>query len=280
VKKIALLFVCLLCLALAPGGALAANETDWGTNSITADGIGVPPAAVATPAQAKALARRAAIMDAYRNLADYVQGVQIDAETTMRDAIIESDVVKSKVSGVVKGAVVVEEHANNDGSYSVTVKMPIFGSGNSLASAVFQEDKKQPPVPFPQPMAAPPSAPPAGVMVSAAAPGLQQYSGVVVDCRGLGLLPVMSPVIYDSNKRPIYGHENLDTGKVISLGMADYESDINNHRRAGDNPLIIKAHSLEGHSANPILSPTDADYMLYENNKSHFLENLAVVFVV
>lgn len=91
----------------------------------------------------------------------------------------------------------------------------------------------------------------------------------------------MSPVIYDSNNRPIYGYKNLDYNKVIQLGMADYENDINRYARAGNNPLIVKAVSIQGHhKGNPVISLTDADVILSENNKSHFMENLAVVFVI
>jgi hypothetical protein len=105
------------------------------------------------------------------------------------------------------------------------------------------------------------------------------YTGLVVDCRELDLSPVMSPVIYDENMRPIYGYDNLDYQKVISLGMADYEKDAANFRRAGGNPLVVKAIALDGHGANPVISEADANYVLAENAKAHFLDNLAVVFL-
>lgn len=62
-------------------------------------------------ARGTALARRAAVVDAYRQLAETIKGVQIDAETSMRDLAIESDIVNTKIKALVKGARIVEETA-------------------------------------------------------------------------------------------------------------------------------------------------------------------------
>ena len=84
---------------------------------VEAWGVGLPPENVSA-ARGTALARRAAVVDAYRQLAEIIKGVQVDAETTMRDLAIESDIVNTKISALVKGARIVEETANDDGSYT------------------------------------------------------------------------------------------------------------------------------------------------------------------
>ena len=105
------------------------------------------------------------------------------------------------------------------------------------------------------------------------------YTGLVVDCRGLGLNPVMSPVIKNDNGNPIYGYKNLDIEKVISQGMATYTYDINNVPRAGTNPLVVKAVRLDNHNSNPVLSLPDANRVLIENGATGFLDRTNVVFV-
>ena len=105
------------------------------------------------------------------------------------------------------------------------------------------------------------------------------FTGLVVDCRGLGLKPVMSPVIKNAEGTPIYGHKNLDYDKVVAQGMAAYTTDPEKLPRAGSNPLVVKAVSLDNHNGNPVISVADANRVLLENGKSAFLDNLQVVFL-
>ena len=102
---------------------------------------------------------------------------------------------------------------------------------------------------------------------------------MIIDCRGLGLKPVMSPVIKNDQGQAIYGHRNLDPDKVIEYGMAGYAYNLNDASRAGSNPLVIKALRVENHNSNPIISTADANRLLIENKASGFLESLSVVFV-
>jgi len=57
-----------------------------------------------SPAQNKLLAKRAAEADAYRKLAETINGVQINSSTTVRDFVTESDEIRSGIDTVVRGA--------------------------------------------------------------------------------------------------------------------------------------------------------------------------------
>ena len=105
------------------------------------------------------------------------------------------------------------------------------------------------------------------------------YTGLIVDCRGLELQPVMSPVVKNTNGTRIYGHKNLDIDRVIREGMADYIDDTANVDRAGTNPLVVKAVSVENFNSNPVLSIPDANRVLIENYATKFLSDLKVVFL-
>ncbi|MBR4152434.1 MAG: LPP20 family lipoprotein [Selenomonadaceae bacterium] len=105
------------------------------------------------------------------------------------------------------------------------------------------------------------------------------YTGLIVDCRGLGLEPVMSPVIKNINGTKIYGHKNLDIDRVIREGMADYSSDVDNVSRAGDNPIVVKAVSLDNFNSNPVVAIPDSNRILIENHATQFLKDLRVVFL-
>ena len=105
------------------------------------------------------------------------------------------------------------------------------------------------------------------------------YTGLIVDCRGLDLQPVMSPVIKNSNGTKIYGHKNLDIDKVISMGMADYVDDTEHVARAGENPLVVKAVAVENFNSNPVLAIPDSNRVLIENYATKFLKEMKVVFL-
>ena len=105
------------------------------------------------------------------------------------------------------------------------------------------------------------------------------YTGLVVDCRGLELQPVMSPVIQNSNGTKIYGHKNLDIDRIIREGMADYVDDVENVDRAGKNPLVVKAVALENFNSNPVVAIPDSNRILIENHATKFLKDLKVVFL-
>lgn len=246
---------------------------------VEAWGVGLSP--VNMPAErGAALALRAATVDAYRQLAEIIKGVQVDSETTMRDLSVESDVVTAKVEALVQGARVVEKVVNKDGSYSVKVAVPLYGV-KSVAAVVIPEANKDL-LPQETPEISEDYTPAPEVKAQAAS-----YTGVVVDAAGLGLEGTFSPVIYDVNGRAIYGMRNIDKDFAISKGMVEYYNDLQTatvHSRAGSNPLVVKAVSVRGggNSVNPVnvvVSVEDGDKILYANEKSGMLENKAVVFV-
>ena len=246
---------------------------------VEAWGVGLPPANMPA-ARGNALARRAAIVDAYRQLAETIQGVQVDSETTVRDLAVESDVISTKISALVKGARIIEERAEEDGSYSVRMAIPLYGV-KSVAAVAIPEAKKDI-LPEAEPQISEDFVPAPEVKAEAAS-----YTGVIVDAAGLGLEGTFSPVIYDVNGRAIYGMRNIDKDFAISKGMVEYASDLQaaaSGSRAGANPLVVKAVSVRGggNSVNPVnvvVSVEDGDKILYANEKSSMLDNKAVVFV-
>lgn len=287
-KSLLLALLMLSSLFFGMTGALAAtSNTDWADGTITMEGYGAAPDNARSAGQARIMARRAAVVDAYRNLGEYVEGVRIDSETTVQNMVVSDDRIRSRVSAVIKGAKVVSEQANADGSYTVVVRIPTYGKSDSLASAVLPSWNTVESFPTTYPSVYP-STPSDDWQGSSAAPAPTysnnkargNYTGLIVDCRGLGLQSVMSPTIRNSKNEPIYGYKNLDYNKVVEKGMAGYSKDgYSNLGRAGSRPLTVKAVRLDGHNSNPVLSLEDANRVLIENQASGFLNDCAVVFI-
>ena len=137
VKSIALAVLMLALTVCTVGTSEAAAKWDGG--SIRVVGLGIAPVDARGP-QAEALARRAALSDAYRQLAEQVNGVNVDAMTTVENLMLVNTTVRTHVSALIKGAAIVEEVQQRDGSYTVTIDLPVYGTG-SLASTVFAPNK-------------------------------------------------------------------------------------------------------------------------------------------
>ena len=121
VCKYLLLLVMTVLLTL-PGSVVKAEAVNWNDAKITVQGTGIAPPNAVNPAQARMLARRAAVVDGYRQLAEVVQGVNVDAETTVENMMVTSDVIKTKVNAMIKGARVVAEGVVPGGGYQVTME--------------------------------------------------------------------------------------------------------------------------------------------------------------
>ena len=255
----------------------AEAAAQWEQGAITAEGFGTPPMGT-YGSKASIMARRAAIVDAQRNLAEQVSGVQVDAETTVENFVISSDLVKTKVSALIKGAMVVEEQMMPDGAYRVVMSMPMYGS-QGLASAIMPAIRDNTP-----------PTPPPPVISATITTQIQMggtYTGVIVDAGGMGLKPSFSPVIYDTNGRAIYGVSNINYDQAISQGMVGYSASVSAAQalpRAGRSPLVVKAVQVRGgnNSTNPVnvvVSVDDGDRILAANAQSQMLMNGSVVFV-
>jgi len=132
--------LCLALLLIVPTLAYAGNAGDmmewmstsggvnWTSAKVMAMGVGIPPEAVKFQAKRNALACRAAKVDAQRNLLEMTKGVRIDSITLVKDAMVQSDLVRSSVSGLVqKGARIVRRDLQADGSCEVDLMIPLEG---------------------------------------------------------------------------------------------------------------------------------------------------------
>lgn len=250
------------------------------TETITADGYGVLPQNRPF-GQAKLMARRAAVVEAQRNLLETVKDVAIDSETNVEMSMTLNDTIHSEISGVIRGARVIdEEYIPEDGIYRVTMSVPMYGVG-SLGQVVFDNvigNNQKVPVPAPSP---------------AYNPSTQlngNYTGLVIRARGAGLVRTFCPAIYDTSGRAIYGVYNVDKKYAIDYGVVGYAQGPQGWdkvrmgtSRAGSNPLVVDIVEVRQRVANKcdvVISVEDADRILAENRYSHFLDNYAVMFEI
>ena len=123
-----------LCVAILWASALHADdvvekassgEINWTQGIIYANGYGTAKEGLSAP-QRRLLSRRAAVVDGQRNLLELTKGVRLTSMTKVVDQIVEGSTTATRIQGVIKGAVTVDEHYQND-IYTVTLAMPIGG---------------------------------------------------------------------------------------------------------------------------------------------------------
>ena len=112
----------------------ANGSINWSEGVIYAQGFGTSRQGL-SEAQRKLLARRAALVDAQRNLLEITKGVRLTSMTKVVDQIVEQSTMATRVQGVIKGAVPIKEHYQND-IFTVTMAMSI---GGELLYAVLPE---------------------------------------------------------------------------------------------------------------------------------------------
>ncbi len=95
----------------------------WGPVILRAKGSAIPPPNITNPAQARLMTLRAAKVEALRNLLEQAQGVTIISDSTIKDFVTKSDMIKSRVEAFIKGAWVSEERLLADGSYEVEMEI-------------------------------------------------------------------------------------------------------------------------------------------------------------
>lgn len=88
-------------------------------------GMGAPNPDAANTAARRQTAMEAAKYAAYKNIAEYLYGVKIDASTTVQDAMAKDSIIKAQVSAMVRGAEITKIEYLQDDSCIVTAKINI-----------------------------------------------------------------------------------------------------------------------------------------------------------
>lgn len=237
------------------GDPRASPGVQWGTQVIRAVGAGAPDLKAATPAQARLGAERAALADALRNLLAQVKGTTVDGQRRIAD-LMEKDEIRLKVEGIVRGYRVVGKRYFSDGGVEVDIEVPI-----STLVDVFDPD------PTPAPLAQAPVAVGAAPVAAGASPadGGRQAAvgpppptppleatpatGLVIDARGLKVVPALSPKVLDDAGRAVYSVDSLSASARKSGGVAAYVESLDEATKslkAGDRPLVVKAAKSAG----------------------------------
>ncbi len=263
---------------------------DWTAGVIRATGVGLVPPDATSKAQAKLAAQRAAKVDAYRRLAEIVQGVRVSSETTVKNFMLQDTNINTRVNGFIKGARETDIKYYADGAAEVTIEAALNGEGGlsgiilpplsepritEVAEPLVKEEEK------PIETAKDEGAAKQGEgskEVSAS------YTGLVVDAKDLGIQPALNPKILTEEKEEVYGISSADPRYRTEMGLVEYHvvmETAKKDNRVTQAPYVIKAvKGLGANKSNVVIKTADAQKFQDTKESKDILEHCKVIIVL
>lgn len=102
---------------------ISANGTvNWSSGSVVVNGYGATPVGKEGSGLGKLHARRAAVVEAYRNLTELVHGVRVTSSSSVKDMTEKSHTIKTSIDNLIKGALITDEEYL-EGVYRIQLTM-------------------------------------------------------------------------------------------------------------------------------------------------------------
>lgn len=210
--------------------------------------------------------------DAYRKLAQIVEGMAVDGVTLVKHAMGGDQTVRVRVQDRIRGAVIVSEQVRDrpgSGVWAeVVVRLRLHAAGG-LAESVGVWAAARPVDPYrPDPT----------FRVS------ETYTGLIVDASDTDFVPALAPRLMEAGTgRIVFGPQMVQHAALNQQGPVGYAVAMSSTRqkgRVGTNPLIVRAIATEGVlRADLALSPRDAERVRAADRAARFLDRAAVVIV-
>lgn len=248
-------------------------------------GTGVGSATTRSDTQAKLMSLRAARVDAQRKLLAEIEGVRITGLTTVKDAMVENDVVATRVKGMLKGAFEVSSNTVKRGDdWEGTAEMAICLTSDS-AQCRNQINLANVAKPF---LTVTPKKDVYTTQdVGTATDKLDKqvtealpHTGLVLDIRKFNMAPQLDIRVTTDQGKELYGPGHVDDGKDWLHWAASTEQAIAMTNVVGSRPLTITELEVKGVNR-VVLNNVDAARLFTDNiNAGDFLAEGNVIFVV
>ena len=259
------------------------GSVNYGDRTIQAIGIGFIPENVINAGQARRAAMRIAKQDALRQLIEIVNGVNVTSETTVSGAMFD-DVIKTQVQGAIRGARRVGDPKYlSDTSVEVTYEVKMA----DISRVLLPMAEKAPTLKFEDVTVGAAATPGASSDQGSSAdsgPTSGGVTGIIIDGKGLGLRPAMSPRIVNQSGSVVYGPGQYSRDYAASNGVVGYAKSLEQAKadpRVQGNPLVIRGSSVSGSSAaDLVVSNVDAGKIARADGSAGLLGNCRVMFVL
>ena len=262
------------------GDVFEKGSVNYGDRTIQAIGIGFIPENVINAGQARRAAMRIAKQDALRQLIEIVNGVNVTSETTVSGAMFD-DVIKTQVQGAIRGARRVGEPKYlSDTSVEVTYEVKMA----DISRVLLPMAEKAPTLTYEDVMVGDATAASDQGSSTESGPTSGGVTGIIIDGKGLGLRPAMSPRIVNQSGSVVYGPGQYSRDYAATNGVVGYAKSMEQAKadpRVQGNPLVIRGSSVSGASAaDLVISNVDAGKIARADGSAGLLGDCRVMFVL
>jgi len=239
------------------------GRVDWTNGIVEAWATGMPPAHALSPAQGRALAETEAETLAREDLIGLLQSIRVDSKSTVKEALGFQSAGDELVAAVLRDSYVVEKSVSANGAVRLTVAIKLNGPFGDLVlpktivtiKTVEQSQKQE-----------------------------EQFTGLIIDCRGIPLSPAMVPMIVGEDGQVVYGTAYVSRDQALEEGVAAYARGLAKARdnpRVGPKPLMVKGlRTVKGRSSDIVISNADAGKIKGAGSNISFLHRGRVLFVM
>jgi hypothetical protein len=230
-----------------------------------------------TAAQREQMAKRAAVVTAQRALAEYLEGFALVGDTLVKDGMVQYDVIRSAVSGFVKGSQVVFQEYNADKDTAIAmVKLGLHGPqgfassiyGKMFSDPKLKESLKTDKKPFKSP----------AVKLD------ETFDGLIIDATGQNFRPALINRIFAAKGDVLYDPAKISQKVLVEQGCGEYTNSVDKAKaalaaRGVKNPLVITASGATS-AADLQVTDDDAVKIYSANQKGSFMAAAKVAFVL
>lgn len=244
---------------------------------IVVTGEGIPADTARTTGQKRLTAERAATVIAYRNLAEILEGMCVAGDTFVKNASVQYDVVRTAVSGFIKGAQIIHKEYNEKEEIALVIVKVGMGGPAGFGSLMYEKLLGDPGIKKGL-IDEKPSYTPKTSTVEAL------FDGLIIDATSENFRPALINRIFNPKGELLYDPSKINQKVLVEYGCGEYTNRIEKAKealavRGVKNPLIVKASGTITPSDLKV-SEEDALKIFSSNQKSDFLAHAKVAFVL
>ncbi len=254
--------------------------------------------------QSRYRAIRSAEVVAQRELLEVLQGLHLYGETTVKDGMLQSDVIRTRVQGFLRGAIKCGEKYYPDRGYAeVCLRLYIRGKGGMYDIILpLLKDQGLTPTSFPEykpkmivkEMPTVPKAehkvevtkPEEGKKPEVAPPSQlkEVYDGLIVDVRDYAFKPALVNRIITDKNEVVFDPSKIVSNILVERGCGGFTTDLSKAKAllaswGAKNPMIVKAIGVYK-STDAKVSSDDAAAIYVHDQRTNFLAQARVVFLL
>jgi len=243
---------------------------------LVVEGEGLPAKDASTPGQKRLTAQRAAEIIAYRNLAQFLDGIAVVGDSQTKDLQMRYDFVRTAVTGFVKGAqIVYKDYNEKDEVALVLVKVGMSGPasfGELMYNKLLDNREALREITGEQKVAVLRPVP------------VEPYDGLIIDATAESFRPALINRILTPKGEMLYDPSKISQQVLVERGCGEYTNSVAKAKqvlesRGVKNPLVVRA---AGTASPTDLKVTDEDTVriFSADQKSEFLAKAKVAFVL